>query len=255
MKRAAVAACVLAVLIFNGALSAGGKAEDPSAREVRAVLAKAIKAMGGDKLKTIRGLGWKGKMTTDVGGTEIAISLDAMSLDGDRHRIEGELTVNGQANTVLLVLNKGKAWVKGGNDKVNDIPQKDAVKARDIFFAARLPHLLGTLTGKVFNLSHLGEIKVNDSPAVGLRISRKGYSDMTLFFDKKTRLPVKAGFRFNDGQKEYDVDVHYTDYREVAGCQLFSTITYRGDGKEFRMELTDQRPRDDLDDSTFARPE
>lgn len=250
MKRAtALAVCVTAIFILKG--GAGDKGDDAGVREV---LAKAIKAMGGDKLAKVRGLSWKGKMTVNVGGTDIVLSLDAASLDADRHRIEAELTVNGTTNPVMLVINGNKAWVKGG-DNVTDLPDKEVPKAQDIFFAARLPHMLAHLKDKKFTLSHLGEIKIGDSPAVGLRIGRKGHGDTTLFFDKKSQLPVKAGFRFNDGQKEYDMDVLYTDYREIAGCQLFSTITFRGDNKDFRMELSDLRPRDDLDDGTFARPQ
>lgn len=251
--RWAVAACAMAVFAWQAEIQAGDK-EDTGAHEVRDVLAKAIKAMGGDKLAKARGLSWKGKMTVDIGGTEIALSLDSTSLDLDRHRIEAELTVNGTTQNVMLVLNGGKGWVKAG-DNVNELPEKEIPKARDIFFAARLPHMLASLKDKKHTLSHLGEIKIGDSAAVGLRISRKGHGDMTLFFDKKSKLPVKAGFRFNDGQKEYDMEVMYGDYREVEGCQLFSTITYRGDNKDFRMELSDQRPRDDLDDGVFSRPQ
>ncbi|MBM4071115.1 MAG: hypothetical protein FJ271_19535 [Planctomycetes bacterium] len=242
-------ACV--TLAFAGVLDAGDKKADEGVREV---IASGIKAMGGDKLARVRGLSWKGKMTVDIGGAEIGLSLDATSLDADRHRIEAELTVNGSTNPVMLVIKGGKAWVKGG-DNVNDLPEKEAAKAHDIFFAARLPHLLAGLKDKTYTLSHLGEVKVGDSPAVGVRIARQGKGDMTLFFDKKSKLPVKAGFRFNDGQKEYDMAVTYDDYRDVEGCQLFSTIIFRGDNREFRMELSNQRPRDDLDDDTFARPQ
>ena len=235
-------------------LAGGRQGGRRGAHEIRELLGNGIKAMGGDKLAKVRGLSWKGKMTVDIGGTEIALSLDATSLDASRHRIEAELGVNGMTQNVMLVINGNKAWVKGG-DNVSDLPEKEVAKARDIFFASRLPHLLGNLKDKKFKLSHLGEIKVGDAAAVGLRIVQKGQGDMTLFFDKKSKLPVKAGFRFNDGQKEYDMEVLYADYREVEGCQLFSTITYRGDNREFRMELSDLRPRDDLDDDTFARPQ
>lgn len=241
------------LLTWRVSVDAGGKEADSA--EASALIVKAVKALGGEaKLAKFRGASWKGKLNVDADGVQLNINLDAISDGWDRHRVDAEVQVNGMTQNALLVLNRGKGWIKANNNEMM-LPEKEVAKVQDFLFTARLPNVLADLKDKKYGLSHLGEVKVGEREAVGLRISRKGQSDISLFFDKKNQLPIKAGFRFNDGQKEFDMDVLYANYRDHDGCQMFSTLTFKGDGKEFRMELSDVRARDDLDDGTFAKPQ
>jgi len=52
--------------------------------------------------------------------------------------------------------------------------------------------MLAPLKDKAYTLAPIGEVKVEDRPALGLRVSRKGNRDINLYFDKKTYLRVKT---------------------------------------------------------------
>ena len=57
---------------------------------------------------------------------------------------------------------------------------------------------LAFMGGKDYDLTSLGESKVNERPCVGVKIARKGHKDINLFFDKETNLLSKFEHRVKD---------------------------------------------------------
>ena len=55
------------------------------------------------------------------------------------------------------------------------------------------------LKGQEFTLALAGEEKIRDQPAVGVLVSSRGRRDVTLFFDKESRLLVKTETRATAG--------------------------------------------------------
>jgi hypothetical protein len=76
--------------------------------------------------------------------------------------------------------------------------------------------LTALLTDKGFTLTPLADIKVNDQPAAGLKVSYKGQPDIRLYFDKETGLPIKYAYQAkrSGDKKEVLHETILSDYRE-----------------------------------------
>lgn len=223
--------------------------------ETKALLDKAIKAAGGQaKVEALKNLAWKGKLSLDANGQQISIGMDGSFQGWDKQRLEVEVNVNGMTQNLLLVINGKKGWVKN-QDKVNELG-KELATFSDVVFGVRGPQLLTGLRDKSIQLSHLGEIKVGDQDAVGLRISRKGSPDLNIFFSKKTHLLLKADSRFTEPQgKEIEMEILFNEYKDFDGLKHFTKVIFKADGKAVNMEVSEVRPGAQFEAKTFAKPE
>ena len=248
MIRHALAACALL-----GMANAWLPAQDTA--ETKALLDKAIKAAGGQaKVAALKNLIWKGKLSIDENGQQISIGMDGSFQGWDKQRLEVEVNVNGRTENALVVINGKKGWVKDRN-RVNELG-KELAAFSDVVFAVRGPQLLTGLRDKSITLSHLGEIKVGDQDAVGLRISRKGSPDLNIFFSKKTHLLLKADSRFTEPQgKEVEMEILFNEYKDFDGLKHFTKLTFKADGKAVNLEVSEVRPGAQFEANTFGRPE
>ena len=122
-------------------------------------------------------------------------------------------------------------------------------------YALRGPQLVSSLRGKEFKLSHLGEVKIDDKPAVGLLVNHKDHKDMSLYFDKNTGLPVKTEIRLKEPQgQEVTIEFHYGDFKDFDGMKHPTKITIKLDNKEVVAEVSEIKGEEKLDDSLFAKP-
>jgi len=137
------------------------------------ILAKAVKAMGGaEKLAKLQLGTFKGKSTIQEGGQEITVAVEGSWKGLPQLRLDADIQAGGQSNQVLIVANGDKAWVKA-KDQVQDLPKEIAPFVLDLTYALRSPLLLPQLKDKAFQLAPLGEVKVDDKPAVGVRVTHK----------------------------------------------------------------------------------
>ena len=111
---------------------------------------------------------------------------------------------------------------------------------------------------KTAKLESLGEVKVGDKPALGVRVEVKGYRGVSLFFDKETHLLVKSETRGKDvinGGEEFTTETLYSDYKKVDGVQLAYKVTINRDGKKLvESEITEHKAVEKIDASQFAKP-
>ena len=77
------------------------------------------------------------------------------------------------------------------------------------------------LKAKAFTLTPLEPIKVDDRPALGIKVTRKDYPEVTLYFDKETHLPVRVecyDWPHFDGDKGEPIEVYsYVNLRANVG--------------------------------------
>jgi hypothetical protein len=115
------------------------------------------------------------------------------------------------------------------------------------------------LRDKAFQLTSLGESKVGDRPAVGLKVSHKGHRDINLFFDKDKGLLLKAETIVKDpmmgGDKELAQETFYMDYKAIGGVQHAMKVKINREGKLFvDGETVEIKILEKLDDSVFGKP-
>jgi hypothetical protein len=237
------------ILVLTGSLRADDQAD------AKAVVDKALKAMGGEaKVAKFKTGTWKGKATAQEGGNEIVLTSEGTWQGTDRLHLDAEITVGGQTEKVLAVINGDKGWVKV-KEMVRDAPDGELPMMKSALYAMRMPHMLPDLKGKDFTLSNLGEVKVGDKPALGIGITHKDHKDVSLFFDKETGLPSKSEVRISEPSgKEITIEYLYADYKEADGIKHPMKITIKADGKEINLELSEIKSKDKVEESEFAKP-
>src|SRR5262249_43300801 len=148
-----------------------------------------------------------------------------------------------------------KGWVKA-NDQLMELNDKLLDEMKEAVYLNQLGRLV-FLKDKSVELSPLGEVKVNDRPAVGVRIVSKGHRDLNLYFDKETGLMAKMERQAFDTMTQQMVQEEriMQEYQVVDGMKVAKKVRVNRDGKKFmEAEVLEVKFSDKLDDSEFAKP-
>lgn len=248
--------CVLMAAAL--ALTATWTARADEKADARAIIDKAIKAMGGvvklaeKKAQTFK---FKGKSYAQGEGQEF--TGDWAIQPPDKVRFQINLDINGMKITFTQVFNGKEGWTKI-NDQTVDF-DKDAVEeAKEQLYSAAVESLVPLVKEKGFELSVVGDVKVHDQPAVEVLVASKGHRDIHLCFDKKTNMLVKVQQTVKDenqGGKEVSQETFHSDFKDFGGVQRPVKVVIKRDGKDYvDGEASDYETIDKLDDSVFAKP-
>jgi hypothetical protein len=243
---------VVAVALFFGA--AAGQADEQA--DAKALVDRAIKAMGGDaKLAKLGTASVKGKLTATPDGKDVTIDVDGLWQGMSQYRIDADVQVEGKQFKAVLVFNRDNAWIKKG-DNTKDGPDGVLPFIQNIFYAGRMPQLLPALSDQPYKLAPFGEVLVGTQAATGLLISHPDRKDLRLFFDKTTGLPIKSEATVSEPMtnKEMTLEARYSDYKDFDGLKLCGTVTVKLDELEFKLELSEIKGTEKVDDSRFERP-
>lgn len=241
---------ILSTLGFVGILVAGAASGADDQASARAVIDKAIKAAGGEKnLAKFNAHTWKEKGTYHGMGEGVPYTGKYAVQWPGQFRMEIE-------NVFIIVLDGDKGWISAqGTTKEMDKDQ--LAEQKEGLYAGWVTTLL-PLKDKAFTLAPLGESRVENRPAVGIRVSRKDHRDVNLFFDKESGLLLKTERRARaeeQGGKEVTQEVYLQDYQKIEGANIPKKIVIKRDGKPFvEAENQDLKIADKLDKSVFAKP-
>ena len=255
MRTFGLGIVVTGLLLVTGA----ARAQDEQAA-VRDILDKATRALGGaDKAAKFSDVTCKAKASFSEGGTDITISAD-LSLQGfDRMRMDVSVTAGGQNNMLLMVVNGDKAWGKSPNqEKAEEAPKGVAPLLQHLMLAMRAAnHPTALAAAKGFTLAPGGEAKVNDATATILRLSRKDFAEIVLYYDKKTGLPLKSETRAKepDSGQEKSFEFHFSEFKDAGGAKHFHRVKLVADGKDLAdVEFSDFKVGEKFEASTFEKP-
>jgi hypothetical protein len=248
--RRLVLLSVAFVLCLGWGLSSGAQ-EDES----RALIAKAIKAQGGDKLlgglKAAQ-LKAKGKIHMPM---EANFTIEVFTQEPDKTKAVIDVEVGGMTIPVIQVVNGKKGWVSVmGN--TTELGEQDVTEAQEMLKVEKVIGLVA-LKDKSYKLSPLGDAKVEGRDAVGVQVTKKGVRDVNLFFDKQNHMLLKAEYRALDPNKqEVTQEKIFPEYKTLAsGLKVPAKMIMNNDGKRFiDAEITDVMIVDRHDDSVFAKP-
>lgn len=240
---------LLVVLCLPGVLLADEKA-------ARAILDRAIEALGGKKALAPRALSGTSRGTITVNETKSPIT-NTWTVQGlDQLKWSSEFTLNDNLTTIVMVVDRDKGWISGNNGEAGPLPKALFTPIRHGFAGLRLADSLLPLLGKEWKLSALGELKVDDRPAVGIQATRKGMPTVDLWFDRGTNLLVRGEMRVAESESaEATYKAHFGTYKKIGERKYFTKMTiYRDDKMVLEMERSDLKARDRVDDETFAKP-
>lgn len=224
--------------------------------EARAIISKAIKAMGLDKLpKDVKGIRSKSKGTLEVMGATLNTSQEVTIRFPDQFREAAEIDVNGMKIPVVTVFDGKQGWVEVMG-KVMKLENEILTELKNASSLIRIS-LLTPLLDKKYELSLLGEAKVEGKTAVGVRVVGKGFKDISFYFDKTTFLLTKVERQALDPATNMEVPEEriIKSYQDKDGRKIAKEFVILRDGKKFlEAELTDYAFLEQVDPGLFARP-
>jgi hypothetical protein len=226
--------------------------------KLRELVERAIKASGGaDNLSKYQASVTKQKGKFHGLGDALEFTTETSVQLPDRLRAEVHFKANGQEITFVQVFAADKGWIKIGN-MTEEMNKEMLAEAKEQMHATVIVTQLVCLKDKDYKLSPLGEGKVGSRPAIGVRVERKGYRDVNLFFDKDKSLLLKMETRGKDvmqGGQEYTSTTLYDDYKKVEGIMVPHKVTVERDGKPYvEAEVIKVEIVEKLDNHLFAKP-
>jgi hypothetical protein len=238
--------CVLSAICV--AITAKVHADD--AADARAIVAKSIKAAGGEKkLEKLNAQTFS--ETGTYYGMGDGLPYTANSSIQFPHQFKMEIV-----GIFTIVVNGDKGWMQMGGE-TREMTADELKGHLDGHYASWLATLT-PLTDKQFKLATAGETKVEDRPAVGVRVSADKRRDLTMYFDKESSLLVKMEQIANSseqGNKEVKQEIFYSDYKEVEGAKAPMKIMIKRDGEKYvESQVTEFKAVGKLEDSVFGKP-
>ena len=168
-----------------------------------------------------------------------------------------ELEINSMFH-LTVGLNGDKSWRFDPRlNKTEEGKKEETALVRQFLTTLRAAASPMSINGKDMQLAHGGESKVNDVEAVILRISQKDQPDISMFYDKKTGLPLKAETRLKEPNQgtEANFEFFFSDFKEVDGVKHFAKLKFAREGKDVaEVELSDFKVDQKFEASTFEKP-
>ncbi len=224
--------------------------------QVKAVLDKAIMALGGEeKLSKALSVSWKSKSKVTIEGNENEMSSEATVQGLEHQRVTFEGDFNGNKIEGLEILSGNKGWRRfGGNVMELD---EDAIKneKRNLYLAL-VASTIVPLKGKGFKVESAPDATIAGKPAATLKVTGPDGKDFTISFDKATGLPVRQVAKvIGWSGEEYTQEVDYSDYKDFSGIKKPTKLAIKRDGEEFvRSEIVEFKVLDKVPAETFAEP-
>lgn len=241
-----------AVVLLAAAPGLRAADDDP-----KAILTRAIKAHGGEEFLTNHPAARstnKGKINVPGLG-EAEFTQDVQYMLPDKLKDNLELSIAGQKITIVTLMNGDKLSVEAAGKPVEIT---DAVKSamKDAIRMVKVARLVPLVKDKEYELSLFGEAKVEDKPAVGVRVSAKGQKDLTLFFDKETGLLVKLEHRTAEpgtGNEVNEERIVREYAKDQDGIPVPKKVIVKHDGKTFVEAEAEVTYLEKIDDSEFRK--
>ena len=247
--KLSVTAAALAVVVT---LAPAVRAAD----EPKDILAKAIKAHGGEEYLTKnKAAQVKTKGKIDLPGVgEAEFTQQTSYMVPDKFRDLMELKIAGQTITLLTLVNGDKLTIEANGRNV-DVPDSAKEQMKAAGHMLEIGRLV-PLKGKKYELSIIGEDKVEGKKVIGIRATAKEQSDVSIYFSTETGLIAKVEHRTKDSTgKEITEERIVTEYtKSKDGVSVPKKLIVKHDGKQFiEAEVLEVTSLEKLDDAEFKK--
>jgi outer membrane lipoprotein-sorting protein len=237
-------AVILVCFVVPGALQAGER------DKALAVIEQAIKAHGGaDALNKAQKRSRSGQGVVTLGGETRITTEETLQLP-DRCKVVFHI----ERARVILVLNGDKGWMQAGG-ATQEMTKESLKERREELYIWWLMNLTPLLKDE-FELTPLADAKVGDREAAVVKVARKDYPDVRLFFDKKTGLLVKIARRSTESGLTIPKEYTYSEHKEFDGVKMPTkeVITFNGNTKMSEVQFRNYKVLSDIDAKTFDKP-
>ena len=227
--------------------------------DLKAVLRKSIEAHGGAKnLDKYKASVSKFKGTIDILNKSRDITGESYFQKPDKFKHVLAVDFDGKNIDVVTVFNGKTMWVRDSvSNETKELNDEKLLKSVREELQVEGASNLTDFVKDGFELSALGDVKIKGKDAIGIRVSKKGQRDISLFLDKKSHLIVKTETRSYDANSAQEVtqEKFMSAYKDQDGMKVPTRIEVHKDGKLFmEAELTEIKGHENLDDAVFAKP-
>jgi len=212
--------------------------------KTKELINKAIQAHGGaealDKLSTAT---WKGRglLYRDRDGREdkpLPFFGDWSAVLPDKYHYTYAFKGIGGRLPLSTGLIGDKAWRTLRPDRgADDLPEEQMKTVKEEAHAWYVSHLTPLLSGD-YQLMALPATQRDNHFILGLKVDRKGYKSIYLFFDRQTNLLNYLDSKVYDPEKKQEIlqETKYANFKQMGGATLPQSIAIR-QGKKLIMEL------------------
>ena len=195
-----------------------------------------------------------------IGGKEVECRLTISIEPPARGHMKLQFEHEGEEVTVLSIYDgkSAKGW-NSYNGKTTEMSMEELEETKHSVHASSLVSLVPLLDSTLYQLSPAGRIEVGGSPALGVKVSRKGFREAVLFIDEKTFLVVKLLYVFKDvhagGEPEL-LETFFSDFKKEDGLTTPSSFKAIHGGKPIAYgKIVEQiLSEETLRVNTFAKP-
>lgn len=239
---------LLVVCLILTMIGSAGTQDPP-----RVIIEKAVNALGGknevNKLKAVHA---KFQATGILGDNYAPCALESWYQYPTRLKTDLRCSVHGRQYTLIQVINGDRAW-RSENGQTHQATGHNFTELQEDLYFQRIETLKPLVSAKGYVLSPLGEIKVDNRPALGVRVASKGKRDIDLYFDKETFLLVKSAHGLTDlTGKELLRETVYGDYGDDK--QWMKMTVFQDGKKVLEMKPIEIKFLDNIPNSVFVRP-
>ena len=241
------------VLLVAGA----GVSRTDHQAEARAILARAIRAHGGETaLNKTKAGRYRVKGTLYEGDKKVALNWEWTFQGMDKMRSVA-FDQDGKKASETEVVNGKKGWVKEAGQPTEELSNDQVASQLDTIYT-NWATMLVPLKAEGFRLKPLKEATVHGRKAVGILIAHDKQRPLKFYFDKESGLLVKLERPFNNVEvgKVVTEETLYSDFREVQGTkQPFKMVTFWDGVKVGDLSATEIRLYEmPLDEKLFSKP-
>ena len=239
---------VLGLVVFWGSWAV---ANPVRAGEAEDLVDQAIKAHGGTEALTRAQTALvTSTVTRFVGTKSTSFKAEAAMVLPDRWRSacyhEGKVVAT-------FAINGDRGWTSNPGPP-QEMGKELLAEARNEAYVMWLATLV-PLKGPGIKLKTTNEIKVADKEAVGILVTRTGWPNVRVYFDKKTHLLVKIDRFAKDAGEKVHKEHFYSDHKTFDGVVLPTREEVRIEdskrteesGREYKFPRT-------IDENQFKRP-
>ena len=238
-----------ALLVTTLLFAAGVARADETDPEAAAVVDRAVAASGGaEKLAALKAGVWKtsGTFRGQQSRAEFSGELP------DKFRIDSTRVVDGKTVQHARIINGERGWVVT-DGRVTPMTEDELKGVRASYYHKRLATTLLPLKDKECLLSFEGVRALEGKPVAVVKAVRKGYPDVTLFFDKESGLLAKSESVQRSGSgSDVHVELFFNQFRDFDGIKIATRTKALHDGKPFlETEITEFKQVKSLPPETF----
>jgi hypothetical protein len=240
------------VVLLVGPASRAGAPEEP-----RAILAKAIRALGGEEqVAKLRAVRRKAKGTQDLGGVSVPLTFEEAFQFPGQYRLRGEGELGGRKIAITYVRNGDQAW-RRVNDRTEEFREPWLTSFEDGMYSLHPGGMLPEfLKDQKYTLSPLPPLAVEGRPTVGVKVAAAGRVNLDLYFDAQTGLLLRSDHQErNAAGQMVPMQTYYRAYCDSEGVKQPMKVLVQRDGrKKFDMEVIEVKVGGTIAEREFAKP-